>query len=195
MNADPNRRAIKMHGTTVLAVRFGGKMVMAGDGQVTMGDTVMKAGAKKIRRLAGGKTLAGFAGATADAMTLLSLFEKKMEAHSHNLERAVDSLSREWRTDKMLRRLEAMLLVADGERQFILTGEGDALEPEHGAAAIGSGAPFALAAARALMMNGDSKTDSKTESSLTAADIARRAMAITAEICIYTNDRLCLEEL
>jgi len=171
------------HGTTILSVRKNGLVVVAGDGQVTMGQTVMKANARKVRRLGeGGKVIAGFAGATADAFTLIERLESKLEQYPAQLARACVDLAKDWRTDRYLRRLEAMLICADKDAIFTLSGVGDVLEPEHGVAAIGSGGAFALAAARALM-----------DFDLTAEDIARRAMAIAADICVFTNRDLVLE--
>jgi ATP-dependent HslUV protease subunit HslV len=174
-----------MHATTILAVRRGPNVVIAGDGQVTMGNTVMKAGARKLRRLGDGQIVAGFAGATADAFTLFERFEAKLKDHQRQLSRAAVELAKEWRTDRFLRRLEALLLVADKEKTLILSGSGDVIEPDTGVAAIGSGGPFALAAARALLEG--------TE--LPARTIAERAMKIASEICIYTNDNINYEEL
>jgi ATP-dependent HslUV protease subunit HslV len=170
------------HGTTILAVRKAGSTVIAGDGQVSMGQTIVKGNARKVRRLAGGQVVAGFAGATADAFTLIERLEAKLEQYPQQLARACVDLAKDWRTDRYLRRLEAMLICADKTAIFTLSGVGDVLEPEHGVAAIGSGGSFALAAARALM-----------EFDLTAEDIARRAMAIAADICVYTNTDLVLE--
>ncbi|MEK6599744.1 MAG: ATP-dependent protease subunit HslV [Deltaproteobacteria bacterium] len=173
------------HGTTILAVRRDGKVAIAGDGQVTLGNTVMKKGAVKVRRMGDGKVLAGFAGSTADAFTLFEKFESKLEKYRGNLQRAAVELAKDWRTDKILRRLEALLIVADKEHSLILSGSGDVIEPEDGAAAIGSGGPFALAAARAMLVH--SNLDAKT--------IATEAMKIAAEICIYTNENITVEEL
>ncbi len=173
-----------MYGTTILGLRKGGRTVMAGDGQVTLGNTVVKASARKVRRLYQERVLAGFAGATADAFTLFEKFEGKLEATSGNLTRAAVDLAKEWRTDKMLRRLEAMLLVADSERLLLISGSGDVIEPDGDVLAVGSGGPYALAAARALM---DSEMDAEA--------IARRALGIAAEICIYTNPQIVLETL
>jgi len=170
------------HGTTILAVRKAGSTVIAGDGQVSMGQTIVKGNARKVRRLAGGQVVAGFAGATADAFTLIERLEAKLEQYPQQLARACVDLAKDWRTDRYLRRLEAMLICADQTAIFTLSGVGDVLEPEHGVAAIGSGGSFALAAARALM-----------EFDLTAEEIARRAMAIAADICVYTNTDLILE--
>lgn len=174
-----------MHGTTILAVRRGSQVVLAGDGQVSLEKVVMKGNARKLRRLAEGRVIAGFAGGTADAFTLFEKFETKLKEYAQNLTRASVELAKEWRTDRFLRRLEAMLLVADHERTLILTGAGDVIEPEHGAAAIGSGGNYALAAARALLDHSD----------LSAREIAEKAMRIAAEICVYTNDQLSFEEL
>jgi ATP-dependent HslUV protease, peptidase subunit HslV len=172
------------HGTTILAVRKGGSTVIVGDGQVSMGQTIVKSQAKKVRRLAGGRVLAGFAGATADAFTLIERLEAKLEQYPEQLARACVDLAKDWRTDRYLRRLEAMLLVADRGSTFTVTGVGDVLEPDAGVAAIGSGGNFALAAAQALM-----------DSERSAEDIARRAMAIAADICVYTNRELVIERL
>jgi ATP-dependent HslUV protease subunit HslV len=174
------------HGTTILAVRRGGKVVVAGDGQVSLGQTVIKGTARKVRRLAAGghEVVAGFAGSTADAFTLLERLEKKLESAPGQLARACVELAKDWRTDKYLRNLEAMLIVTDGAALFVVTGAGDVLEPEHDVAAIGSGGNFALAAARGLM-----------ETDLDAEAVARRAMAIAAEICVYTNGNLTVETI
>lgn len=171
--------------TTIVSVRRNGKVVMGGDGQVSLGNTVMKGNAKKVRRLYHGQVLAGFAGATADAFTLLERFEGKLEAHRGSLNRAAVELAKDWRTDRYLRRLEAMLLVADRESTLLLSGTGDVVEPEEGVVAIGSGGPFALAAGLALLEH--------TE--LTAGELARAALKAAARICIYTNDAIELEEL
>jgi len=173
------------HGTTILAVRKDGHTVIAGDGQVSMGPTIVKGAARKVRVLAGGRVLAGFAGATADAFTLIERLEAKLEQYPDQLARACVDLAKDWRTDRYLRRLEAMLLVADRDAIFTVTGVGDVLEPEHGVAAVGSGGNFALAAARALSDHTD----------LDAETIARRAMAIAADICVYTNGNLTVETL
>jgi len=175
----------QMKGTTVLAVSRDGRVAMGGDGQVTLGNTIIKSGASKVRTMYNGRILAGFAGSTADAITLFERFEKKLDAYSGNLLRAAVELSKEWRTDKYLRKLEAMLLVADRERLLLLTGTGDVLEPEGGVSAVGSGAGFAVAAARALL----DATD------LEPAEIIRRSMAVAAEICIYTNSEIKVIEL
>ena len=172
------------HGTTILAVRKDGKTVVAGDGQVSMGQTVVKGTAKKVRRLASGRVIAGFAGSTADAFTLIERLEAKLEQYPEQLARACVDLAKDWRTDRYLRRLEAMLIVADRDSIFTVTGAGDVLEPEHGVAGIGSGGNYALAAARALV---DTDLDAET--------VARRAMAIAAEICVYTNTELTVEVL
>jgi ATP-dependent HslUV protease subunit HslV len=174
------------HGTTILCVRRPGQVAMAGDGQVTLGQTVVKSNARKVRRIgAGGTILAGFAGATADAFTLLERLEAKLERYPGQLERACVELAKDWRTDRYLRRLEAMMAVADRERSFTLTGTGDVLEPEDGLIAIGSGGNYALAAARALAALPD----------LSAEEVARRALAIAADICIYTNHSVVVETL
>jgi ATP-dependent HslUV protease subunit HslV len=172
------------HGTTILAVRKGPSTVIAGDGQVSMGQTIVKGNARKVRRLADGRVLAGFAGATADAFTLIERLEGKLEQYPEQLARACVDLAKDWRTDRYLRRLEAMLIVADKSAIFTVTGVGDVLEPESGVAAIGSGGQYALAAARALM-----------DSDRTAEEIARRAMEIAADICVYTNRDITLERI
>ncbi len=173
------------HGTTILCLRRGGTVVVAGDGQVTLGQTVLKANARKVRRLGGGGVIAGFAGATADAITLFERLEAKLEQYSGQLTRACVELAKDWRTDRYLRRLEAMMAVADADVSLILSGTGDVLEPEDGIIGIGSGGGYALAAARALI----------DEDRLDAEDIARRAMAIAASICIYTNDNITIDKL
>jgi len=173
------------HATTVLAVRRDGRAVLAGDGQVTFGTTVVKDGARKIRRLYKDRILAGFAGSAADAFTLFTRFEAKLEEFRGNLERSVVELARDWRTDRYLRRLEAMLIVLDQKSTFLVSGTGDLIEPDDGLVAIGSGGPYALAAARALLQH----------STLDARAIAEQAMHIAAGICIYTNDHLTIEEL
>ncbi len=181
---DPHAMPV-WHGTTILSVRRGGKVVVAGDGQVSMGQTVMKPNAKKVRRLgADGKVIGGFAGATADAFTLFERLESKLERHGGHLMRAAVELAKDWRTDKYLRNLEAMMIVADRDVTLILTGNGDVLEPEAGVAAIGSGGNYALAAARALVEYEDD-----------AEVLCRKAMKIAAEVCVYTNDRLTIETL
>ncbi|HUI67195.1 MAG TPA: ATP-dependent protease subunit HslV [Nitrospirota bacterium] len=173
------------HGTTILAVRRNGKTAIAGDGQVTVGATVMKHNAKKVRKMYNDKILAGFAGATADAFTLFEKFEAKLEQYHGNLTRAAVELAKDWRTDKVLRRLEALMIVSDAERSFVLSGNGDVIEPENGIAAIGSGGPYALAAARALLEH----------TALDARKVAEEAMKIAAQICIYTNNDISIEEL
>jgi ATP-dependent HslUV protease, peptidase subunit HslV len=180
---------IQWHGTTIIGVRKGGKTVIAGDGQVSMGNTIMKPNAKKVRRLGeGGKVIAGFAGATADAFTLFERLEKKLEQYHGQLLRAAVELAKDWRTDKYLRNLEALMIVADAETLLVLTGNGDVLEPEGGAeaqiAAIGSGGNYALAAARAI-----------DEYEQDAEKIARRAMGVAADICVFTNDRVTVETI
>jgi ATP-dependent HslUV protease subunit HslV len=175
---------IGWHGTTILGVRKGDKVVIAGDGQVSMGNTVMKPNARKVRRLGDGSVIAGFAGATADAFTLFERLEKKLEAHHGQLLRAAVELAKDWRTDKYLRNLEALMIVADKDVMLILTGNGDVLEPEGGIAAIGSGGNYALAAARAL-------TDYEGDPEV----LARRAMQIASEVCVFTNDRLTIESI
>ncbi|MCU0572076.1 MAG: ATP-dependent protease subunit HslV [Syntrophobacteraceae bacterium] len=171
--------------TTVLAVRRDGRVVMAGDGQVTMGDTVVKHHARKIRRLYNDRILTGFAGATADAFTLFEKLEGKLEQYNGNLKRAAVELAKDWRMDRALRRLEALLIAADAAESFILSGTGDVIEPDDGLAAVGSGAPFALSAARALMAHTD----------LPARRIAEEAMRIAASVCVYTNTEFTIEEL
>ncbi len=175
----------QLDGTTILSVRRNGKVVIGGDGQVTMGNTVMKSNAKKVRRLYKEKVIAGFAGGTADAFTLFERFEKKLEMHQGHLTRAAVELAKDWRTDKILRRLEALLAVADAHASLIITGNGDVIEPEDGLMAIGSGGPFAQSAARALIQN--------TE--LSAEEIVRKSLQIAGDICIYTNHNLTLEQL
>lgn len=172
------------HGTTILCVRKDGRVVIAGDGQVSLGQTVIKSNAKKVRRLGKGEVIAGFAGATADAFTLFERLEAKLEAHPGQLTRACVELAKDWRTDRFLRRLEAMMAVADRTTSLVLTGSGDVLEPEDGLIGIGSGGMYALAAARALM-----------DQPLEAEAIAKKAMKIAAEICVYTNDKLIIEQL
>src|SRR6202020_3280292 len=173
------------HGTTILCVRRDNHVALAGDGQVSLGNTVVKGNARKVRRIGNGSVLAGFAGATADAFTLLERLEAKLERFPNQLERACVELAKDWRMDRYLRRLEAMLIVADAERSFTLTGNGDVLEPEDGVVAIGSGGNYALAAAPALIEVPD----------LTAEEIARRAMKIASEICVYTNGNVIIESL
>jgi ATP-dependent HslUV protease subunit HslV len=172
------------HGTTILGVRRNGITALGGDGQVTLGATVMKSNARKVRRLYGDKVLAGFAGGTADAFTLFERFEGKLEKYG-NLTRAAIEIAKDWRSDRYLRRLEALLLVGDADKLFVISGNGDVIEPEHALVAIGSGGPFAQAAARALLEN--------TE--LSAREIAERALSIAADICIYTNRNLVIEEI
>jgi ATP-dependent HslUV protease subunit HslV len=177
--------ASALHGTTILAVRRDGRCAMAGDGQVTLGQTIVKHSARKIRRLHDGKALAGFAGSTADAMALVAKFEAKLEEHRGGIERAAVELAREWRTDRVLRRLEAFLIVADRDATFLLSGAGDVIAPDDGIVAVGSGGPYALAAARALLQH--------TE--LDAPTIAAEAMKIAAGICLYTNATILVETL
>jgi len=173
------------HATTIVSVRRDGKVVIGGDGQVTLGNTVVKANARKVRRLGAGNVLAGFAGATADAFTLFELFEAKLEKHGNNLTRAAVELAKDWRTDRRLGRLEAMLAVADKETSLLISGNGDVLEPEHGLIAIGSGGPFAQSAAQALLEN----------TSLGAREVVEKALKIAGDICIYTNQNITIEEL
>ena len=180
-----SRPSREIRSTTILLVRRDGRVALAGDGQVTLGDTVMKSGARKVRRLYNEKILAGFAGASADAFSLLARFEGKLEQFHGNLERAAVELSKEWRTDKILRHLEALLIVTDEKSSFLLSGNGDVIAPDGGALAIGSGGPYALAAARALLEH--------TE--LSAREIAERALRIAGEICIYTNQNIVIEEI
>ena len=194
LNIKPSPQEINMtetsfpgwHGTTIIGVKKGGLVVVAGDGQVSLGQTVIKGTARKVRRLAPGgfDVVAGFAGSTADAFTLLERLEAKLEAHPGQLSRASVELAKDWRTDKYLQKLEAMLIVTDGKQLLVITGAGDVLEPEHDIAAIGSGGNYALAAARAMM-----------DSDKTAEDVARGAMAIAADICVYTNGRLTVESI
>jgi len=178
-------QATVWHGTTILAVRKGGHVVVAGDGQVSLGQTIIKSNARKVRRLGDGKVLGGFAGATADAFTLFERLEAKLEKHPGQLTRACVELAKDWRTDRYLRRLEAMMAVADTEVSLVLTGTGDVLEPEDGLIGIGSGGNYALAAARALIDRED----------MDAEAIARKAMHIAAGICVYTNESVTLEKL
>ena len=175
----------QFRGTTILSVRRNGKVVIGGDGQVSMGNTVMKSNARKVRTLYGGKVIAGFAGGTADAFTLFELFEAKLEKHQGNLLRSAVELAKDWRTDKILRRLEAMLLVADKEASLIISGLGDVIEPENNLMAIGSGGPYATAAAKALVDN----------TKLSARNIVEKSLAIAADICVFTNNNLTIEEL
>ncbi|HEY3282181.1 MAG TPA: ATP-dependent protease subunit HslV [Armatimonadota bacterium] len=174
-----------MHSTTVLGVKHGGRTALAGDGQVTLETTVMKHGARKVRRMYQDKVLAGFAGSAGDAFALFERFEGKLEESHGNLMRAAVEFAKDWRTDRVLRRLEALMVVADEERMLVLTGSGDIIEPDDGVVAIGSGGPFALAAARALVKH----------SNLSAEEIAREAMLVASGICIYTNDRITVETL
>ena len=173
------------HATTIVSVRRGERVVIGGDGQVTLGNTVMKANARKVRRLGKGDVLAGFAGATADAFTLFERFEAKLEKHQGHLTRSAVELAKDWRADRVLRRLEAMLVIADRSTSLVVTGTGDVLEPEHGIVAIGSGGPYAQAAAKALLDN----------TALAAREIVERALMIAGEICIYTNQQLVIESL
>ena len=173
------------HGTTICSFRRGNQVVMGGDGQVTLGNTVMKANARKVRRLYNNQVVAGFAGATADAFTLFERFEGKLEKHSGNLVRAAVEMAKDWRTDRMLRRLEALLAIADKEHSLLISGNGDVIQPENGLIAIGSGGAFAQAAAMALLADSD----------LDAETIVRRALGIAADICIYTNDSVTIETL
>ena len=177
---------LKWHSTTVVCVRHGGKVAMASDGQVTLGTTVMKQGAAKVRRLKSGDVIAGFAGSSADAFALFSRFESKLEEYRGNLDRSAMELARDWRTDKMLRQLEALLIVADKTTSLLISGTGDLISPEEGILAVGSGGPYALAAARALL---------KHRADMSAADIARESLLIAAGIDIYTNDRITLEQI
>lgn len=175
----------QLHGTTILSVRRGGKVALGGDGQVTLGQIVLKGGARKIRRLYQDRILAGFAGGTADAFTLFERFEGKLDKHQGNLMRSAVELAKDWRTDRVLRRLEAMLAVADREHSLVITGAGDVLEPEYGIVAIGSGGPYAQSAARALLDN----------TSLEPREIVERSLAIAADLCIYTNHQRSIEVL
>jgi ATP-dependent HslUV protease, peptidase subunit HslV len=183
---EEKNRAIKtFRGTTILAVRRSGQVAVAGDGQVTLGETVMKHKARKVRRIYNGKIIVGFAGATADALSLFERFEGKLDKHQGNLTRAVVELAKDWRTDRILRRLEALLLVADTNNFFLISGTGDVIEPDDGVMAIGSGGAYAQAAARALLLH--------TE--MSAGDICREAMKIAAGLCIYSNNEITVEEL
>jgi len=175
----------QFHGTTILSVRRNGQVAIAGDGQVSMGDTIMKANARKVRRLYRDRVLAGFAGGTADAFTLFERFESKLEAHSGHLTRAAVELAKDWRTDRMLRRLEALMCVADAQASLIITGNGDVIEPTDAIMAIGSGGNYALAAARALL----------AETPLSARDIVEKSLHIAGDICVYTNHQLTIETL
>ena len=183
MQASPNEPSV-WHGTTILTVRKGGKVVIGGDGQVSIGQTVIKSNAKKVRRLGKGEVIGGFAGATADAFTLFERLESKLEQYPGQLTRAAVELAKDWRTDRYLRRLEAMMIVADKDVSLVLTGTGDVLEPEAGVMAIGSGGNYALAAARAL-----------ADSAMDAEAIVRRSLGIAAEICVYTNANIVIETL
>ncbi len=175
----------QLHGTTILSVRRNDKVVIGGDGQVSMGNTIMKGNARKVRRLYNNKVLAGFAGGTADAFTLFERFEAKLEKHSGNLTRAAVELAKDWRTDKMLRRLEALLAVADHKASLVITGMGDVIEPENSLIAIGSGGPYAQSAAKALL----------TSTKLSADKIVQKALTIAADICVFTNHEFTIEEL
>jgi ATP-dependent HslUV protease, peptidase subunit HslV len=181
--SDPDTR---VRSTTILTVRHGGKVVMAGDGQVSVGQTIMKRGARKVRRLHNDAVLSGFAGSTADALTLFDKFESKLQEFNGNLRRAAVEMAKDWRTDRILRRLEAMLIVADVESSLLISGAGDVVEPDDGLIAIGSGGNYALAAARALVRHSEN---------LSAHEIAEGAMKIASEICVYTNDQFVIEEL
>jgi ATP-dependent HslUV protease subunit HslV len=185
MVRERRRPSPEMHGTTILAVRKGGRVAVAGDGQVTFDKTVMKSGARKVRRLYNDKIIAGFAGSTADAFSLFARFEAKLEQYHGQLQRAAVELGKEWRTDKYLRHLEALLLVADERASLVISGAGDVIEPDDGVVAIGSGGPYAVAAARALLRHTD----------MSAREIVTEAMRIASEICIYTNNNLIIEEL
>jgi ATP-dependent HslUV protease, peptidase subunit HslV len=180
-----DRTLENLRGTTVIAVRRNGSVVVAGDGQVSYGDTILKHTASKVRKVHGGRVITGFAGSTADAFTLFERFEAKLKDFNGNLSRSAVELAKDWRTDRLLRRLDAMLVVADKEKTFLITGAGDVIEPDEGVLAIGSGGPYALAAARALMQH--------TE--LPASDIARTAMKIAAGICIFTNEEITMEAI
>ncbi|MBI5379103.1 MAG: ATP-dependent protease subunit HslV [Nitrospirae bacterium] len=182
---DQRHSTSPFHATTILAVRRDGRVALGGDGQVTVGTTVMKHNARKIRRLYEDRILAGFAGATADAFTLFEKFEGKLQEYRGNLTRAAVELAKDWRTDRVLRRLEALLIVADAEHLFVLSGTGDVIEPEEGVAAIGSGGPYAQAAAQALLAH----------TSLSAREVVEEALRIASRICIYTNDQIVVEEL
>lgn len=181
----PGKNTAQIRSTTILSVRRNDKVVVAGDGQVTMGDTIMKSGARKVRRLYNDKVIAGFAGATADAFALFQRFESKLEQFHGQLNRAAVELAKEWRTDKMMRNLEALLVVADNQSTLIISGNGDVIEPDDGIVAIGSGGPYALSAARALLRHTD----------LSARQIAEEAMKVAGEICIYSNLKLVIEEI
>jgi ATP-dependent HslUV protease subunit HslV len=181
----PSQESAVFHGTTIVSVRRGSLVALGGDGQVTLGNIVVKSSARKVRKLFHDKVLAGFAGATADAFTLFERFEAKLEKHQGQLVRSAIELTKEWRTDRVLRRLEAMLAVADHEASLIITGNGDVLEPEHGLIAIGSGGPYAQAAARALLLNTD----------MTPAEVVAKSLQIAGELCIYTNQTHTIETL
>lgn len=185
--SEQNQKNTQMHGTTILCVRHKGEVVIAADGQVSFGNNIMKSNARKLRSISGGKIIAGFAGATADAFTLFERLEAKLEKHSGQLLRACVELVKDWRTDKYLRKLEAMLIVADDKHSFILTGNGDLVEPEDNIAAIGSGGFYALSAARALIANGDK--------SLKAMDIAKASMKIAGDICVFSNHNIIFEKV
>ncbi|MCD6419254.1 MAG: ATP-dependent protease subunit HslV [Synergistetes bacterium] len=176
---------MKFRGTTVIALKHRGKSVMGGDGQVTFGDTILKSGAKKVRKIFDGRVVAGFAGSTADAFTLFDRFESKLQKYQGNLMRASVELAKDWRTDKILRRLEALLIVMDKDHMFIISGSGDVVEPEEGVAAIGSGGNYALSAAKALLRH----------SNLSAEEIVRESLRIASEICVYTNEKFVIESL
>ncbi|MGD0695955.1 MAG: ATP-dependent protease subunit HslV [Terriglobia bacterium] len=178
-------RAFSAHSTTILSVRREGRLAMGGDGQVTMGESIVKTKARKIRRLYGDKIVAGFAGSTADALSLFSRFEQKLDEYHGNLSRAVVELAKDWRTDRALRHLEALLLVADEKNTYLVSGNGDVIEPDDGIVAIGSGGPYALAAARALAKH----------TQLTAKEIVQEAMHLAGDICIFTNQQIVIEEL
>jgi len=182
---DPSQNPNVFHATTIVSVRRDGRVAVAGDGQVTLGNTVMKAGARKVRRMNDGRVIAGFAGSAADGIALFEKLEVKLKEYNGNLARGAVELAKDWRTDRILRRLEAMLVVADKERTFLLSGTGDIIEPDEGVIAIGSGGPYALAAARALLEH----------STLPARAIVEAALGIAADICIYTNRNLTVEEL
>lgn len=184
-SSDPFERSKRIRSTTILGVRRNGVVAMAGDGQVTIGDVVMKHGARKIRTLADGAVIAGFAGAVADALTLFAKFEMQLRTADGNLRKASVELAKEWRTDRYLRRLEAQLIVGDGDSLLVLSGEGDVIEPDDGIAAIGSGAPYATAAAKALVAH----------TSLPARDVVESAMRIAADLCIFTNDHFTIDEV
>jgi ATP-dependent HslUV protease subunit HslV len=184
-NSSPGEIKVKFRSTTIIAVRHNGEVALAGDGQVSFGNTIMKHQARKVRRLYDGRVITGFAGATADAFTLFDKLEQKLELYNGNLMRSAVELAKDWRTDKMLRRLEAMLIAVDKEHSLLLSGSGDVIEPDDGILAIGSGGPYAQSAAKALVMH----------SGLDAEAICRHAMAIAASICIYTNDNIVVEKM